>query len=194
MTFQPNCLATGIGSLPHPKAEDAVRLILSHVPDAPFWPQLPARGLNEQMEVQYNEGLPRVVIDRAKERISLGLKQAQPDPWEHTLESYPLNQRVIGRVVSITDYGAFVELEPGVEWLIHVSEMTWSRRLKHPSKVVRVGDQVQLCHRQKQQAARQHHRPVLGELPRPVLRCGVAFMMVFVPGDLRQKQHTQLQG
>jgi hypothetical protein len=71
MTFQPNCLATGIGSLPHPKAEDAVRLILSHVPDAPFWPQLPARGLNEQMEVQYNEGLPRVVIDRAKERMYL---------------------------------------------------------------------------------------------------------------------------
>ena len=82
-------------------------------------------------------------FDRAKERISLGLKQAQPDPWEHTLEGYPLNQRVIGRVVSITDYGAFVELEPGVEGLIHVSEMTWSRRLKHPSKVVRVGDQVE---------------------------------------------------
>ena len=69
MTFQPNCLATGIGSLPHPKAEDAVQLVLANLPDAPFWPQLPARGLNEQMEVQYNEGLPRVVIDRAKERM-----------------------------------------------------------------------------------------------------------------------------
>jgi hypothetical protein len=69
MTFEPNCLATGIGSLPHPTAEDAVRVVLANVPDAPFWPQLPARGLNEQMEVQYNQGLPRVVIDRTKERM-----------------------------------------------------------------------------------------------------------------------------
>lgn len=82
-------------------------------------------------------------FDREKGRISLGLKQAQPDPWEHVAERYLVNHRVIGRVVSITDYGAFVELEPGVEGLIHVSEMTWSRRLKHPSKVVKVGDQVE---------------------------------------------------
>ncbi|MCC7176694.1 MAG: 30S ribosomal protein S1 [Bryobacterales bacterium] len=82
-------------------------------------------------------------FDRARERISLGLKQARPDPWEHVAERYPVHARVIGRVVSITDYGAFVELEPGVEGLIHVSEMTWSRRLKHPSKVVKAGDQVE---------------------------------------------------
>ena len=82
-------------------------------------------------------------FDREKERISLGLKQAMPDPWEQALERYPVNQRVFGRVVSITDYGAFVELEPGVEGLIHVSEMTWSRRLKHPSKVVKAGDEVE---------------------------------------------------
>ncbi len=82
-------------------------------------------------------------FDRARERISLGLKQAQPDPWEHVAEQFPVGGRVIGRVVSITDYGAFVELAPGVEGLIHVSEMTWSRRLKHPSKVVKVGDQVE---------------------------------------------------
>jgi small subunit ribosomal protein S1 len=82
-------------------------------------------------------------FDPEKERISLGLKQAQPDPWEHAEERYPLDSRVIGRVVSITDYGAFVELEPGVEGLIHVSEMTWSRRMKHPSKVVKTGDQVE---------------------------------------------------
>jgi small subunit ribosomal protein S1 len=82
-------------------------------------------------------------FDREKERISLGLKQALPDPWTHAAERYPVGQRVFGRVVSITDYGAFVELEPGVEGLIHVSEMTWSRRLKHPSKVVKVGDQVE---------------------------------------------------
>ena len=71
MSFQPCCLATGIGSMPHPKVEDAVRVVLDCVPDAPFWPQLSARGLNEQMEVQYNEGLPRVVIDRGKDRMYL---------------------------------------------------------------------------------------------------------------------------
>jgi hypothetical protein len=69
MSFQPCCLATGIGSMPHPKVDDALRIVLGNIPDAPFWPQLPARGLNEQMEVQYSEGLPRVVIDRAKGRM-----------------------------------------------------------------------------------------------------------------------------
>ncbi len=82
-------------------------------------------------------------FDRDKERISLGLKQLAPDPWESVEARYPSGLRVIGRVVSVTDYGAFVELEPGVEGLIHISEMTWSRRMKHPSKVVRVGDQVE---------------------------------------------------
>ncbi len=82
-------------------------------------------------------------FDREKERISLGLKQLIPDPWESIGERYPGGSRVIGRVVSVTDYGAFVELEPGVEGLIHISEMTWSRRLKHPSKVVKIGDQVE---------------------------------------------------
>ena len=82
-------------------------------------------------------------FDRDKERISLGLKQLAPDPWESVEERYPGGLRVIGRVVSVTDYGSFVELEPGVEGLIHISEMTWSRRMKHPSKVVRVGDQVE---------------------------------------------------
>jgi small subunit ribosomal protein S1 len=82
-------------------------------------------------------------FDKDRERISLGLKQLVPDPWESAHERYALNTRVIGRVVSITDYGAFIELEPGVEGLIHISEMTWSRRMKHPGKVVRVGDQVE---------------------------------------------------
>jgi small subunit ribosomal protein S1 len=82
-------------------------------------------------------------FDRAKERISLGLKQLIPDPWETIQENYPVGHRVIGRVVSVTDYGAFVELEPGVEGLIHISEMTWSRRMKHPAKVVKIGDQVE---------------------------------------------------
>jgi len=82
-------------------------------------------------------------FDREKERISLGLKQVAPDPWEHAVERFPLGTRVLGRVVSTTDYGAFVELEPGVEGLIHISEMTWSRRMKHPSKLVHVGDTVE---------------------------------------------------
>ncbi|HTR36068.1 MAG TPA: 30S ribosomal protein S1 [Bryobacteraceae bacterium] len=82
-------------------------------------------------------------FDREKERISLGLKQLIPDPWESIQDRYPGGSRVIGRVVSVTDYGAFVELEPGVEGLIHISEMTWSRRMKHPSKVVKAGDQVE---------------------------------------------------
>ena len=82
-------------------------------------------------------------FDREKERISLGLKQLNPDPWESIEQRYPGGSRVIGRVVSVTDYGAFVELEAGVEGLIHISEMTWSRRMKHPSKVVKVGDQVE---------------------------------------------------
>ncbi len=82
-------------------------------------------------------------FDREKERISLGLKQMRPDPWADIDARYPMQSRVIGRIVSITDYGAFVELEPGVEGLIHISEMTWSRRMKHPAKVVKVGDQVE---------------------------------------------------
>ena len=82
-------------------------------------------------------------FDKAKERISLGLKQLAPDPWETIHERYPIGAKVIGRVVSITDYGSFVELEAGVEGLIHISEMTWSRRMKHPSKVVKVNDQVE---------------------------------------------------
>ncbi|MBI4875586.1 MAG: 30S ribosomal protein S1 [Acidobacteria bacterium] len=82
-------------------------------------------------------------FDRDKERVSLGLKQLQPDPWDSVEERYPIQSHVIGRVVSVTDYGAFVELEPGVEGLIHISEMTWSRRMKHPAKVVKVSDSVE---------------------------------------------------
>ncbi len=81
--------------------------------------------------------------DPQKERVSLGMKQLVPDPWENIAERYPVDTRIVGRVVSVADYGAFVELEPGVEGLIHVSEMTWSRRMKHPSKVVRPGDEVE---------------------------------------------------
>ena len=82
-------------------------------------------------------------FDRAKERVSLGIRQLMPDPWENLTDRLPAGAKVIGRVMSTTDYGAFIEIEPGVEGLIHVSEMTWSRRMKHPGKVVKVGDQVE---------------------------------------------------
>ncbi len=75
-------------------------------------------------------------------RVSLGYKQLSEDPWLHADERYPKNMRVQGKVVSLTDYGAFVELEPGIEGLIHISEMTWNKRVKHPSKIVNVGDSV----------------------------------------------------
>jgi small subunit ribosomal protein S1 len=81
--------------------------------------------------------------DPAKERVSLGMKQLMPDPWEGVAERFPVNTRIVGRVVSVTDYGAFIEIDSGVEGLIHISEMTWSRRMKHPSKVVHPGDQVE---------------------------------------------------
>src|SRR5580698_7921456 len=81
--------------------------------------------------------------DSTKERVSLGMKQLLPDPWEGVVERFPINTRIVGRVVSVTDYGAFIEIDTGVEGLIHISEMTWSRRMKHPSKVVHPGDQVE---------------------------------------------------
>jgi small subunit ribosomal protein S1 len=82
-------------------------------------------------------------FDRERERVSLGLKQLKEDPWKHAAEKYPVGTRVQGRVVSLADYGAFVEVEEGVEGLIHVSEMSWTRKVRHPSKVVQVGDIVE---------------------------------------------------
>jgi small subunit ribosomal protein S1 len=82
-------------------------------------------------------------FDRETERVSLGYKQLAPDPWESAQDRFPTATRVKGKVVSLTDYGAFIELEPGVEGLIHVSEMSWSKRVKHPSKVLNVGDEVE---------------------------------------------------
>jgi small subunit ribosomal protein S1 len=82
-------------------------------------------------------------FDREKQRVSLGFKQLTPDPWLDASERYPIGAHVKGRVISVTDYGAFIELEQGIEGLVHVSEMTWSKRMKHPSKMVNVGDQVE---------------------------------------------------
>jgi small subunit ribosomal protein S1 len=81
--------------------------------------------------------------DKEKQRVSLGFKQLTPDPWLDAEHRYPVSAHVGGRVISVTDYGAFVELEQGIEGLVHVSEMTWSKRMKHPSKLVNVGDHVE---------------------------------------------------
>jgi small subunit ribosomal protein S1 len=81
-------------------------------------------------------------FDKDKQRVSLGFKQLTPDPWLDASERYPVGAHVHGRVLSVTDYGAFVELEQGIEGLVHLSEMTWSKRLKHPSKMVKPGDEV----------------------------------------------------
>jgi small subunit ribosomal protein S1 len=83
-------------------------------------------------------------FDREKGRISLGKKQLEPDPWATVPERFPAGTRTQGKVVGVTDYGAFVQIEPGVEGLVHVSEMTWSRRMKHPSKIVKAGDEVEV--------------------------------------------------
>ena len=81
--------------------------------------------------------------DKEKERVSLGLKQISPDPWVDVENKYPVDTKIKGNVVSITDYGVFVELEKGIEGLVHISEMSWSRHVKHPSKIVSIGDEVE---------------------------------------------------
>ena len=94
---------------------------------------------------QIGDELDVVVLkfDREKERVSLGFKQLQDDPWEFAANKYPSQSRIRGKVVSLTDYGAFVEVEEGIEGLIHVSEMSWTKRVKHPSKLLNVGDWVE---------------------------------------------------
>lgn len=82
-------------------------------------------------------------FDKEKEQVSLGLKQNTPDPWSDIDTKYPVDSKVEGKVVSITDYGAFIELKKGVEGLVHVSEMSWNKRIRHPSKIVAIGDKVE---------------------------------------------------
>ena len=96
--------------------------------------------------VKVGEKVKVVVLkyDPSRERVSLGMKQIMTDPWTKAVEAYPTGTRMQGKVVSVTDYGAFVELEKGIEGLIHVSEMSWTKRAVHPSKVVNVGDMVEV--------------------------------------------------
>jgi small subunit ribosomal protein S1 len=98
---------------------------------------------NEMFQVGQDVKVKVLKFDKENERVSLGLKQIQEDPWNTVQDDFPLTMRVKGKVVSLTDYGAFIELVPGVEGLIHVSEMSWTKRVKHPSKVVNIGDEVE---------------------------------------------------
>jgi len=95
-------------------------------------------SVGEEIEVKI------LKYDKDSDRVSLGVKQLKPDPWEKVPEKYPAGSRVKGKVVSITDYGVFVELEEGVEGLVHISEMSWSKKPKHPSKLVSVGDEIEV--------------------------------------------------
>ena len=99
---------------------------------------------SELFEVGAEVEVKVLSYDEARQRVSLGYKQLQNDPWVQAAEKYPVATRTKGKVVSLTDYGAFVELEGGIEGLIHVSEMSWSKRIKHPSKLVNVGDEVEV--------------------------------------------------
>src|SRR5262249_1678026 len=98
---------------------------------------------NEIFKVGENVQVKVLKFDRDKERVSLGYKQLIPDPWASIAERYPVSMRVKGKVVSLTDYGAVVELESGIEGLVHVSEMSWSKRVKHPSKLLSVGQEIE---------------------------------------------------
>ncbi len=102
--------------------------------------------VNHPSEVLQISDTVNVVVlkfDKENEKVSLGLKQHTEDPWKNIEEKYAIGTRIDGKVVSITDYGAFLELEPGVEGLVHISEMTWSKHVRHPSRIVAQGDEVQ---------------------------------------------------
>src|SRR5277367_6140402 len=114
---------------------------LLHVSDL-VWGRVPHPSSivkpGDEIEVQI------LKFDKEKQRISLGRKQLLPDPWATVPERFPVGTRVKGKIVGVTDYGAFVQIEPGVEGLVHVSEMSWSKRTKHPSKMVKAGDEVEV--------------------------------------------------
>ena len=112
---------------------------LLHITDM-SWGRIkhPSEVLNVGDEIQVKV----LKYDNEKERVSLGLKQLQADPWEGVTASYPIGAKLKGKVVSLADYGAFIELGDGIEGLIHVSEMSWTKRVKHPSQIINVGDEV----------------------------------------------------
>ncbi|WP_243311847.1 30S ribosomal protein S1 [Fundidesulfovibrio agrisoli] len=95
-------------------------------------------GLGDELELKV------LSFDKDKQKVSLGMKQLTPDPWQNIADKYPVDLRLSGKVTNLVDYGAFVELEPGVEGLVHISEMSWTRKLRHPSQMVHLGDEVEV--------------------------------------------------
>src|SRR5690606_32003000 len=114
---------------------------LLHITDM-AWKRV--RHPSEVVEVGQELEVRVLKYDRERNRVSLGLKQLGEDPWENISRRYPANTRVFGKVSNVTDYGAFVEIEPGVEGLVHVSEMDWTNKNVNPSKVVQVGDEIEV--------------------------------------------------
>ena len=112
---------------------------LLHVTDM-SWGRL--QHPNEQFKVGDHIQVKVLKLDREKEKVSLGYKQLLPDPWSTVVEVYPIDSHIKGKVSSVTDYGIFVELEPGVEGLVHVSEISWSKRTPSPKKLYKKGDEV----------------------------------------------------
>jgi small subunit ribosomal protein S1 len=112
---------------------------LLHITDM-SWKRI--RHPKEMVQIGDTLELKVLHYDPQEQKVSLGLKQLVPNPWEGIAEKYPEGQKFTGKVTNIVDYGAFVELEPGVEGLVHISEMSWTRKLRHPSQMVRVGDEV----------------------------------------------------
>lgn len=114
---------------------------LLHISDL-VWGRIthPSEAVSPGQEIQ----VQILKFDKEKMRISLGRKQLLPDPWATVPERFPVGSRLRGKIMGVTDYGAFVQIEPGVEGLVHVSEMSWSKRAKHPSKLVNPGDEVEI--------------------------------------------------
>ena len=99
---------------------------------------------SEMLKIDQEIEVKILSVDRQKEKIALGLKQKAENPWEQVETKYPISSRVKGEVVNIMNYGAFVKLEPGVEGLVHISEMSWTRRINHPSEILSLGDQIEV--------------------------------------------------
>ena len=114
---------------------------LLHITDM-SWKRI--RHPKELVQLGQELELKILSFDKDNQKVSLGMKQLVPDPWESITEKFPEGARFSGKVTNLVDYGAFVELEPGVEGLVHISEMSWTRKLRHPSQMVRVGDEVEV--------------------------------------------------
>src|SRR5262249_39146950 len=114
---------------------------LLHITDI-AWERL--KHPSERLHVDDQIEVMVLNVDKDRGKVALGLKQLTSNPWEQVAEKYPVGARFTGEVVNVMSYGAFVKLEPGIDGLVHISEMSWTKRLDHPSEVVHAGDQVEV--------------------------------------------------